>query len=54
MKFYRIYFLTIIKSSNNNIYCLNANIVWQNSANNRKYASFTCAVHITKAEKHNK
>ncbi|MBE8574049.1 replication/maintenance protein RepL [Vibrio sp. OPT18] len=43
-------FLDIMKSGNSNIYCLNSNIVWQNSAENRKFASFSCAVYVTKSE----
>lgn len=43
-------FLKVIKSGNSNIYCLNANVVWQNSAENRQFASFACSVFTTKKE----
>lgn len=43
-------FLKVVKSGNSNIYCLNANIVWQNSAENRKFASFACSVYVTESE----
>lgn len=43
-------FLTVLKSGSSNIYCLNSNIVWQNKADKREYASFSCAVYITKKE----
>lgn len=47
-------FLTVVKSGNSNIYCLNANIVWQNSADKREYASFACSVYVTANEQKSK
>ena len=43
-------FLTVLKSGSSNIYCLNSNIVWQNNADKREYASFGVAVYVTKKE----
>jgi hypothetical protein len=42
--------LTILKSGNSNIYCLNDKIVWRDSMENKKYSSFSCDVYVTKDE----
>jgi biotin operon repressor len=42
--------LTILKSGSTNIYALNSKIVWQDDAENKKYAHFTAKVYITEFE----
>lgn len=43
-------FLTVLKSGNSNIYCLNANVVWTTDNNMREFAEFRTAVVISKKE----
>jgi biotin operon repressor len=42
--------LDILKSGNSNIYALNSKIVWQDDAENKKYAHFTAKVYVTAEE----
>lgn len=42
--------LDILKSGTTNIYALNSKIVWQDDADNKKYAHFTAKVYITASE----
>jgi biotin operon repressor len=42
--------LTVLKSGNTNVYALNAQIVWQDSAEAKKYAHFDAKVYISEKE----
>jgi hypothetical protein len=42
--------LDILKSGSTNIYALNSKIVWQDEADNKRFAHFTAKVYITEAE----
>jgi len=43
-------FLTILKSGNSNIYCLNADVVWSTDNKKKEYAEFKTNVIISKTE----
>ena len=42
--------MTILKSGNTNIYVVNAEIAWKDSAENKKHAQFDAAVYISSSE----
>jgi biotin operon repressor len=42
--------LTVFKSGNTNVYALNAQIVWQDSAEAKRYAHFDAKVYISEKE----
>jgi len=42
--------MTILKSGNTNIYVVNAEVAWKDSAENKKYAQFDAAVYISSSE----
>jgi hypothetical protein len=42
--------LEILRSGSSNIYALNSKIVWQDDANNKKYAHFTAKIYVSAEE----
>jgi len=42
--------LTVFKSGNTNVYALNSQIVWQDSADTKRYAHFDAKVYLTEKE----
>lgn len=42
--------LTILKSGNTNIYCINANIAWKGNADDKRYAQFEATVFLSASE----
>jgi biotin operon repressor len=42
--------LTVFKSGNTNVYALNSQIVWQDSAEAKRYAHFDAKVYLTEKE----
>lgn len=42
--------LTILKSGSTNIYALNSKIIWQDEAENKKFAHFTAKVYVSSNE----
>lgn len=42
--------LTILKSGNTNVYCVNANIAWKGNADDKKYAQFEATVFLSASE----
>ncbi len=42
--------VTILKSGNTNIYCINANIAWKGNADDKKYAQFEATVFLSESE----
>ena len=47
-------YIAVLKSGPSNVYCVNADIVWQESHNKKKFARFAARVFMTESEQPNK